>query len=118
MNTVRNIVSAFAIGAALGAPLGMASAKSSAHRDFEGTVVHISSDNIKVHGVEGGKAQTLSFLISPKSVKISRSHGSGTAAMRDIRVGDMVKVRFDQKLLGVRHADAILDETDDTHLKT
>jgi len=113
---LRKTAAAFALGSAIGAPLGMASAKSSDHRDFEGTVQHISSGNIKVSGIEGGRAQTLSFLLSPK-IKLSR-HGNSPARLRDIHVGDMVKVRFDQKFLGVRHADLIIDETDGAHKKT
>ncbi len=119
MKIVRNILSAFAFGAILGAPVGMASAASSSHRDFQGTVVHISTDNIKVHGIEGGKAQTLSFLIDPKVIKVSKKvHGQATAEMRDIQVGDSVLVRYDQKFLGVRHADAIMDMSTATHMKT
>ncbi len=115
---VRNTLSAFVIGAAIGAPLGFASAKSSDHRDFEGNVVHVSVDNIKVHGIEGGRAQTLSFLIDPKITKLTHNHGKSTAELREIHVGDMVKIRFDQRLLGLRHADAIMDETDDIHQKS
>ncbi len=119
MKIVRNILSAFAFGAILGAPVGMASAASSSHRDFQGTVVHVSATNIKVHGIEGGKAQTLSFLVDPKVVKVSKKvHGQATAEMRDIQVGDYVLVRYDQKFLGVRHADAINDTTTFAHLKT
>jgi hypothetical protein len=118
LKIVRNILSAFAFGAILGAPVGMASAASS-HRDFQGTVVHVSTTNIKVHGIEGGKAQTLSFLVDPKVVKISKKvHGKATAEMRDIQVGDYVLVRYDQKFLGIRHADAINDTTTFTHMKT
>jgi hypothetical protein len=115
---VRNTISAFAVGAALGAPLGIASAKSSDHRDFEGSVVHVSAENIKVHGVEGGRAQTISFLISPKVTKLTHSDGKATAELKEIHVGDMVKVRFDQKFLGLRHADMIIDETDGIRQKS
>lgn len=115
---VRNTISAFAIGAAIGAPLGIASAKSSDHRDFEGNVVHVSAENIKVHGVEGGKGQTLSFMISPKITKLTHNDGKSTAELKEIHVGDMVKIRFDQKFLGMRHADMIIDETDGIHQKS
>jgi hypothetical protein len=107
----RNTAAAFAIGLAIGAPVGMASASSSDHRDFEGTVKHVSVDNIKVYGIEGGKAQTLSFLINPKITKLTHNGGKSTAELKDIHEGDMVKIRFDQKLFGIRHADSIMDET-------
>jgi hypothetical protein len=58
--------------------------------------VHISDSNIKVHGTEGGKPQTLSFLIN-----------HGTTMMKVIKSGEYVRVTYDQKLLGVRHADSI-----------
>jgi hypothetical protein len=114
VHIVRNTISAFALGAVLGAPLGMASAASSSHRDFEGTVVHVSAGNIKVHGIEGGKPQTLSFLL--RGATFSK-HGKG-AAYKDIREGDMVKIRYDQKFLGARHADAVTDEDTGYHKKT
>ncbi len=110
-------MAAFAVGLAIGAPLGIASA-SSDHRDFEGTVAHVSFDNIKVKGIEGGKVQTISFLINPKITKLTHNDGKSTAELKDIRVGDMVKVRFDQKFLGLRHADMIIDETDGFHHKS
>ncbi len=115
---VRNTTAAFAIGIAIGAPLGIASASSSDHRDFEGTVAHVSFDNIKVHGIEGGKWQTISFLINPKITKMTHNGGKSTAELKDIHVGDMVKIRFDQKFLGLRHADEIIDETVGMHQKS
>jgi hypothetical protein len=115
---VRNIASAFFSGAVIGATFQMASAASSDHRDFTGTVAHISVTNIKVTGTEGGKLQTLSFLIDPKVTKLTHNDGKSTAQLRDIHVGDMVDVRFDQKLLGIRHADAIIDHSDGMRLKS
>ena len=115
---IRKTISAFAIGAAIGAPLGIASAKSSDHREFGGSVVHISTENIKVHGVEGGRPQTISFIINPKFTKLTHSDGKSTAELREFRVGDEVIVRFDQKFFGMRHADLIIDQTDHRHMKT
>jgi hypothetical protein len=86
---------AVALGASLLTPFA-ANAKSSDHRTFDGNVVHISSSNIKVQGTEGGKSQTLSFVIN-----------HGTTMMKVIKPGEYVRVTFDQKLLGLRHADAI-----------
>ena len=119
MNTfVRNIAAAFASGAIIGASFQIASAASSDHRDFTGTVAHISVTNIKVTGTEGGKLQTLSFLIDPKVTKLTHNDGKSTAQLRDIHVGDFVDIRFDQKFLGVRHADAIIDHSDGMRLKS
>jgi hypothetical protein len=86
---------AFALGAALAAPL-TAGAASSDHRTFDGTVVHVSSENIKVQGMEGGKSQILSFLIN-----------HGTLMRHTVKPNEYVRVTYDQKLLGVRHADSI-----------
>jgi hypothetical protein len=94
MTYLKMLASAAALSAAIATPL-VASAASS-HRTFDGTVEHISSTNIKVHGVEGGKAQTLSFLVN---------HGTNMTKL--IHAGEYVRVTFDQKLLGARHADSI-----------
>jgi hypothetical protein len=108
LHTARNVIVAFTLGSALGVPFGVV-AKSSDHRTFGGKVVHISGSNIKVTGVEGGKTQTLSFLMVPHIKKTFKRKGATTAALQTIKVGDFVVVTFDQKLLGVRHADEILD---------
>ncbi len=76
------------------ATLSPALAKSSSHREFDGTIVEISRVNIKVHGVEGGKAQTLGF------------EGNFTK-QANLHKGEYVRVIFDQKFLGLRHADAV-----------
>lgn len=106
--TARNVFVALMLGAALGVPSGV-TAKSSDHRTFGGKVVHISGSNIKVVGVEGGKTQTLSFLMVPHIKKTFKRKGATTPALQTIKVGDFVMVTFDQKLLGVRHADELLD---------
>jgi hypothetical protein len=108
IRTARNAVVAFAIGAAIGVPLGV-TAKSSDHRTFDGKVIHISGNNIKVMGIEGGKTQTISFLMVPHIKKAFRRKGATTAQMQEIKAGDYVEVTYDQKLLGLRHADEILD---------
>ncbi|MBD5655777.1 MAG: hypothetical protein IAI50_11455 [Candidatus Eremiobacteraeota bacterium] len=109
IRTLRNITAAFAIGAALGVPLGV-TAKSSDHRTFDGKVVHISGNNIKVMGLEGGKMQTISFLMVPHIKKVFKRKGAAaTGQLQAIKPGDYVEITFDQKFLGVRHADEILD---------
>ena len=74
----------------------IASNAASDHREFEGHVVHVSSENIKVHGIEGGKGQTLSFLIN-----------HGTKMRHTVHAGEYVRIIFDQRFLGVRHADSV-----------
>ena len=108
IRTLRNATAAFAIGTLLGIPLGVA-AKSSDHRTFDGKVVHISGTNIKVMGMEGGKMQTIGFVMVPHIKKVFKRKGAATTQLAEIKPGDYVEVTFDQKLLGIRHADQILD---------
>lgn len=71
---------------------------------FIGQVSHVSTDNIKVTNNSG---QTLSFLLVPRFNQIFSSDGKATKQMTDIHNGDYVKVYYDQKALGARHADKI-----------
>jgi hypothetical protein len=103
----RNIVATFAFGIALGAPIGIVSAKSSDHRTFDGVVTHISANNIKVKGTGGGKSQVLSFEYVPRIGKTLHSGGHLTTDQKALHVGEYVRVTYDQKLLGLRHADAV-----------
>jgi hypothetical protein len=70
---------------------------------FVGTVVHVSSNNIKVTG----NGQSLSFLIVPRFNQIFSGDGKATKQMTDIHNGDYVKIFYDQKMMGARHADKI-----------
>ncbi len=72
----------------------------------EGTLVHISSANIKVKDDKTGKE--LSFLLVPHFDRVFSSDGKTTYQMKALHSGQLVKVFYDQKLLGVRHADRIL----------
>lgn len=71
---------------------------------FEGNVVHISSNNIKVKNAK----QTLSFLLVPKFDRVFSSDGKTTYQMAKLHAGRLVRVYYDQKALGARHADRIL----------
>jgi hypothetical protein len=71
---------------------------------FEGNVVHVSSNNIKV----ANPGQTLSFLLVPHFDRVFSDDGKTTQQMAVLRPGRLVKVYYDQKGLGVRHADRIL----------
>jgi len=70
-----------------------------------GYVVHVSANNIKVINTEG--TQTLSFLILPKFKNVFSADGKTTYQMAQIRRNMLVKVYYDQNLLGQRHADKV-----------
>jgi hypothetical protein len=72
---------------------------------WTGYLVHVSTDNIKVINIDG--TQTLSFLIVPKFNQIFSDDGKTTYQMTNLRRNLLVKVYFDQNLLGARHADKI-----------
>jgi hypothetical protein len=95
VNALRTTAVVASLASLLAAPVA-GSAKSSDHRTFDGNVVHVSRANVKVTGVEGGKKQTLSFLIN-----------HGTKIAHELKPNEYVRVTYDQKLLGVRHADSI-----------
>ncbi len=72
----------------------------------EGTLVHISSANIKVKDDKTGKE--LAFLLVPHFDQVFSADGKTTYQMKALHSGQLVKVFYDQKLLGARHADRIL----------
>lgn len=73
---------------------------------FSGIVKHVSDNSIKV--TDTTHNQTLSFEIVPKFDQIFSADGKTTYQMKALKPGQYVKVYYDQKLLGVRHADRIL----------
>lgn len=73
---------------------------------FSGIVNHVSDNNIKV--TDPKTKQTLSFLIVPKFDQVFSADGKTTYQMKAIKPGQYVKVYYDQKMLGQRHADRIL----------
>ena len=73
---------------------------------FSGIVNHVSDNNIKV--TDPKTKQTLSFLIVPKFDQVFSSDGKTTYQMKAIKAGQYVKIYYDQKFLGQRHADRIL----------
>lgn len=73
---------------------------------FSGIVNHVSDNSIKV--TDPKNHQTLSFLIVPKFDQVFSSDGKTTYQMKAIKPGQYVKVYYDQKALGARHADRIL----------
>lgn len=79
------------------------SAQAAAVNVFVGRVDHVSADNLKVTG----NGQSLSFLLVPRFDRVFSSDGKETKQMQDLHNGDYVKVFYDQKMLGARHADKI-----------
>jgi hypothetical protein len=77
----------------------------SADSTFYGIVRHVSVSSIKVDNPRTN--QTLSFEILPKFDKVFSSNGKTTYQMRAIHAGSYVGVIYDQKFLGMRHADKI-----------
>ena len=86
--------------------LAPAAATSVGSANFSGTVNHVSDNNIKV--TDDRSHQTLSFMIVPKFDQVFSADGKTTYQMKAIKPGQYVKVYYDQKMLGARHADRIL----------
>lgn len=74
--------------------------------NVSGIVTHVSSNNIKITDSTTHKA--LSFLIVPKFKQVFSQDGKTTYQMSAIKPGQYVKIYYDQKALGARHADRIL----------
>ncbi len=72
---------------------------------FYGITVHVSSNNIKVQDPK--TKQTLSFEIVPKFDQVFSANGKTTYQMSAIKAGQYVGIIYDQKALGMRHADKI-----------
>jgi hypothetical protein len=72
---------------------------------FYGIVQHISTTNIKVENPK--THQVLSFELLPKFDRIFSADGKTTYQMKNIENGHYVGVVYDQKALGIRHADKI-----------
>jgi hypothetical protein len=72
----------------------------------EGTLVHVSTSNIKVKDDKTGKE--LGFVLVPHFDQVFSGDGKTTYQMKSLHSGQLVKVFYDQKMLGMRHADRIL----------
>jgi hypothetical protein len=107
MRTLLDITRNTALTAALVVGLVPGAAQASPRTGtqvFEGNVVHVSSNNIKV----ANPHETLSFLLVPHFDRVFSDDGKTTVQMSVLRPGRLVKVYYDQKGLGIRHADRIL----------
>ena len=72
----------------------------------EGTLVHISTSNIKIKDDKTGKE--LGFVLVPHFDQVFSADGKTTYQMKSLHSGQLVKVFYDQKAFGIRHADSIL----------
>ena len=72
---------------------------------FYGITRHVSVNNIKVYNPK--TKETLSFLLLPKFDQVFSADGHTTFQMRAVKAGRYVGIIYDQKGLGVRHADKI-----------
>ncbi len=104
MKAITRVVLSLAVAALPVAPAAAAGKVGSAV--FSGIVNHVSENNIKITDTK--TSQSLSFLIVPKFDQIFSSDGKTTYQMKAIHAGQYVKVYYDQKFLGQRHADRIL----------
>ncbi len=101
MRMLRSLPALVFIAAALLPQLALAGKTN----NFYGEVVHVSVDNVKVYDPKGH--QTLSFVLTPKFDQVFSANGKTTYAMKDLKHGQYVRVVYDQKALGMRHADKI-----------
>jgi len=103
-STSSTLAGAAALAIVLGSSTAaFAGTVGSAH--FDGLVSHVSSNNIKV--IDPKTHQSLSFLLVPHFKQVFSGDGKTTAQMAALHEGQYVKVYYDQKFLGQRHADRI-----------
>lgn len=97
--SIRAALSAIALFAAL-IPQAAMSAST-----FYGIVRHVAVNAIKVY--DPHTKQTLGFEILPKFDQVFSSDGKTTYQMSKVKPGQYVGIIYDQKALGIRHADKI-----------
>lgn len=98
---ISRIFPALALAAAVTAPQMALAAPA-----FYGITTHVSVNNIKVRNPKSH--QTLSFLILPKFDQVFSDDGKTTYQMKNVHAGQYVRVIYDQRALGIRHADRII----------
>lgn len=87
------------------AALLSAPAPALADNTFYGTVIHVSDNSIKVEDTR--TQQTLSFEIVPHFDQLFSADGKTTYQMKEMRAGRYVCIVYDQKMMGMRHADKV-----------
>jgi len=108
---ILRLLPAVALALAFAAPQAAFAGKTNT---FYGITLHVSTNNIKVQ--DPRTKETLSFLILPKFDQVFSDNGKTTYQMRNVHAGQYVRVIYDQKGLGIRHADKIIVMT--KHNKT
>lgn len=98
---ILRILPSIALAMAITAPQ-LAAASST----FYGITKHVSVNNIKVQNPK--THETLSFLLLPKFDQVFSDDGKTTYQMKNVHPGQYVRVTYDQKALGIRHADRIV----------
>ena len=106
MNRLSAIPACLALAAAFFGGTAPAVADKVGQANYSGLVQHISTTNIKVTNPRDHS--TMSFLLVPHFDKLFSEDGKTTYQMKALREGQYVKVFYDQKALGARHADRIL----------
>lgn len=102
---MKRFNSALAVLTLVLATMSAFTAQALAASTFYGIVVHVSTSNIKVQDPK--TMQTLSFDLVPKFDQIFSSDGKTTYQMGAVKAGQYVGIIYDQKALGIRHADKI-----------
>ena len=102
---MKRFIPAALAAATFAAGIAAASSTALAASTFYGIVVHVSTNNIKVQDPKS--KQTLSFTIVPKFDQVFSANGKTTYQMSAIKAGQYVGIIYDQKALGIRHADKI-----------
>ena len=93
---------ALALAVAFAAPHAALAGKTNT---FWGITLHVSTNNIKVQNPK--TKETLSFLILPKFDQVFSADGKTTYQMKNVHAGQYVRIIYDQKGLGMRHANKI-----------
>jgi hypothetical protein len=102
---MKSLFSITAVGALLVALVLGSTPTALAASTFYGITVHVSTNNIKVQ--DPRTKQILSFELLPKFDQVFSADGKTTYQMKAVKAGQYVGVIYDQKALGMRHADKI-----------
>jgi hypothetical protein len=97
------VVAALLVALTLGAASASVKAGSQV---FEGLVKHVSTTDLKVYNPSSKK--TMGFALVPRFGNVFKSDGRTSQTVNDLAAGQYVKVYYDQKMLGLVHADRIL----------
>ena len=97
---------AWLAGLVLANAVAIVPAQAGVNDTFYGRVDHVSTNNIKVTDPRNG--ESLSFMLLPKFKNVWSDDGKTTYQMSFLHPGTPVEVIYDQKAMGMRHADKII----------